>query len=119
MEIYKKETMCAIFLFLLLLMISSFRKTRNNILFGDFCRTNTDIHGLVDGVIPKRLNLILKTSSEIHVPRVEAGVCRVPSRNFKGLCMSDTNCANVCIGEGFTGGDCDGLRRRCLCQKPC
>ncbi|OAY71173.1 Defensin-like protein [Ananas comosus] len=56
---------------------------------------------------------------EIQVPRVEAGVCRVPSRNFKGLCMSDTNCANVCIGEGFTGGDCDGLRRRCLCQKPC
>nr|CAD1820557.1 unnamed protein product [Ananas comosus var. bracteatus] len=104
MEIYKKETMCAIFLFLLLLMISSFRKTRNNILFDDFCRTNRDIYGLVDG---------------IQVPRVEAGVCRVPSRNFKGPCMSDTNCANVCIGEGFTGGDCDGLRRRCLCQKPC
>ncbi|KAF2296721.1 hypothetical protein GH714_001448 [Hevea brasiliensis] len=31
---------------------------------------------------------------------------RSQSHKFKGICLSDTNCASVCKTEGFTGGDC-------------
>nr|UYE91509.1 defensin 4 [Zingiber officinale] len=41
--------------------------------------------------------------------------CKTPSRTFKGLCVSDSNCAQVCRSEGFPGGDCHGVRRRCMC----
>ncbi|XP_045833261.1 defensin Ec-AMP-D1-like isoform X1 [Trifolium pratense] len=49
----------------------------------------------------------------------EARICESPSHAFKGVCMSDTNCASVCLTEGFSGGHCVGLRRRCFCTKPC
>ncbi|CAL5197289.1 unnamed protein product [Lathyrus oleraceus] len=45
--------------------------------------------------------------------------CESPSQKFKGVCLSDRNCASVCQTEGFTGGDCKGLRQRCFCTKPC
>ncbi|KAI3816413.1 hypothetical protein L1987_16109 [Smallanthus sonchifolius] len=50
---------------------------------------------------------------------VEGRTCQSQSNKFKGTCLSDTNCANVCHSEGFPGGDCIGLRRRCFCTKPC
>nr|BAH29762.1 defensin-like cystein-rich peptide [Torenia fournieri] len=46
-------------------------------------------------------------------------LCRSPSQKFKGPCFSDSNCQSVCEGEGFTGGECEGFRRRCFCSKPC
>ncbi|AET03455.1 putative defensin, plant [Medicago truncatula] len=49
----------------------------------------------------------------------EARTCETPSNNFKGLCVSDTNCASVCQTEGFPGGHCEGFRQRCFCTKPC
>lgn len=49
----------------------------------------------------------------------EARTCDSQSNRFKGLCVSDTNCANVCQGEGFPGGHCRGFRQRCFCTKPC
>ncbi|XP_054804942.1 defensin-like protein 1 [Prosopis cineraria] len=45
--------------------------------------------------------------------------CQVPSKRFKGLCMSDHNCANVCRTEGHSSGECEGARRRCLCSINC
>ncbi|MQL77610.1 hypothetical protein Taro_010021 [Colocasia esculenta] len=48
-----------------------------------------------------------------------ARVCQFPSSGFKGICVSDTICAQVCIHEGYGGGQCERLRRRCLCQKKC
>nr|CAH58740.1 defensin [Plantago major] len=49
----------------------------------------------------------------------EARKCRSASHRFKGTCLSDTNCASVCKTEGFPGGDCKGLRRRCFCETHC
>ncbi|KAL6505853.1 hypothetical protein OROHE_023232 [Orobanche hederae] len=51
----------------------------------------------------------------------EARTCESQSKNFKGVCVSNTNCANVCKneGQGFTGGHCRGVRRRCFCTKNC
>ncbi|MQM04275.1 hypothetical protein Taro_037062 [Colocasia esculenta] len=49
----------------------------------------------------------------------EARTCESQSHKFKGTCLSETNCANVCKTEGFHGGDCRGLRRRCFCTKTC
>ncbi|PWA96134.1 Defensin SD2 [Artemisia annua] len=50
---------------------------------------------------------------------VEGRTCLSQSHKFKGPCVSDTNCASVCKTEGFPGGDCQGLRRRCFCTKHC
>nr|XP_011462172.1 PREDICTED: uncharacterized protein LOC105350880 [Fragaria vesca subsp. vesca] len=49
----------------------------------------------------------------------DARKCESLSHNFNGLCLSESNCASVCATEGFTGGDCRGLRRRCFCTKQC
>ncbi|XP_073018160.1 defensin J1-2-like [Primulina eburnea] len=49
----------------------------------------------------------------------EARTCESKSHRFKGACVSRTNCASVCITEGFHGGRCRGFRRRCFCTKHC
>ncbi|KAL4319674.1 hypothetical protein GQ457_18G014820 [Hibiscus cannabinus] len=46
-------------------------------------------------------------------------ICERPSNKFKGLCMSDLDCETLCTSEGFTDGECQGFRRRCICKKPC
>nr|GMD78909.1 defensin-like protein P322 [Ipomoea batatas]GMD82792.1 defensin-like protein P322 [Ipomoea batatas] len=38
----------------------------------------------------------------------EARSCESPSGKFKGTCSQDTNCATVCMTEGFSGGSCKG-----------
>lgn len=47
--------------------------------------------------------------------------CESPSEEFKGVCISDTNCGAVCRTEGFESGRCRGLllNRRCICIKHC
>ncbi|CAH2047847.1 unnamed protein product [Thlaspi arvense] len=50
---------------------------------------------------------------------VEARVCESSSQLFNGPCLSTTNCASICHSEGFTDGDCQGFRRRCICNRPC
>jgi len=50
---------------------------------------------------------------------VEARKCVSQSHSFRGLCLSDQNCATVCLTEGFTEGYCRGFRQRCFCYKPC
>ncbi|XP_028947369.1 defensin-like protein 4 [Malus sylvestris] len=45
--------------------------------------------------------------------------CEAASGKFKGLCFSSTNCKNTCKVEKFTGGQCQGFRRRCMCNKKC
>ncbi|KAF3791213.1 hypothetical protein EJ110_NYTH07666 [Nymphaea thermarum] len=51
------------------------------------------------------------------IARAEDAVCYAASGNFHGLCFSSSNCANVCQGEGFPGGDCHLLA--CRCSRPC
>ncbi|KAJ9554129.1 hypothetical protein OSB04_018174 [Centaurea solstitialis] len=54
------------------------------------------------------------------VVEVEGRTCESKSHKFKGTCLSDTNCGNVCKNEGsFSGGKCRGFRRRCFCTKHC
>ena len=49
----------------------------------------------------------------------EARDCEFPSDKFKGMCFNDRNCGDICETEGFSGGNCKGFRRRCICTKPC
>ncbi|KAL1556040.1 defensin J1-2-like [Salvia divinorum] len=49
----------------------------------------------------------------------EAAICSAPSKLFRGLCFSNSNCSSICEKEGFLSGYCNGLRRMCICQKDC
>ncbi|KAF7834091.1 defensin Ec-AMP-D2-like [Senna tora] len=60
-----------------------------------------------------------KSHTEEMVMQGEARHCESKSHRFKGMCMSDHNCASVCLVEGFTGGKCRGFRHRCFCTKVC
>ncbi|KAF3775805.1 Defensin-like protein 4 [Nymphaea thermarum] len=70
-------------------------------------------------LLPAFLLLALLLLAFGRVEKAEARLCSSPSKRFRGLCFSDRNCANVCHTEGFPGGDCQGFRRRCMCQTPC
>ncbi|KAL4383759.1 hypothetical protein GQ457_15G014570 [Hibiscus cannabinus] len=53
---------------------------------------------------------------------VEAGEdkhCKTASIKFRGMCFSSRNCESVCMTEGNKGGECEGFRRRCICNTPC
>ncbi|KAF7094543.1 hypothetical protein CFC21_096844 [Triticum aestivum] len=62
--------------------------------------------------------LLVATGFQGAVQVVLARECRSESKKFVGLCVSDTNCASVCLTERFPGGKCDGYRR-CFCTKDC
>ncbi|KAL8160929.1 hypothetical protein V2J09_012418 [Rumex salicifolius] len=49
----------------------------------------------------------------------EARYCSGASERFRGVCVSKRNCNAVCETEGYAGGECKGLRRRCMCTRPC
>ena len=50
---------------------------------------------------------------------VKGKVCTYKSEKFRGICLSDIKCTDVCKKEGFEGGDCEGVRRRCYCYNQC
>ncbi|KAL4312235.1 hypothetical protein GQ457_01G010910 [Hibiscus cannabinus] len=53
---------------------------------------------------------------------VEAGEdqhCKTASLKFRGVCFSNSNCESVCKTEGNKGGECEGVRRRCICHTSC
>ncbi|TKY60497.1 Defensin protein 4 [Spatholobus suberectus] len=63
--------------------------------------------------------LFLVLAADVAVKTAEARDCSSKSHGFKGACFSDTNCAQVCRNEGFTGGKCTGFRHRCFCTRIC
>ncbi|KAL7111164.1 hypothetical protein ACP275_05G070600 [Erythranthe tilingii] len=46
-------------------------------------------------------------------------ICESKSATYKGVCVLDMTCKLACLNEGFADGDCEGVRRRCMCRKPC
>ncbi|KAI4976085.1 hypothetical protein ZWY2020_049692 [Hordeum vulgare] len=65
------------------------------------------------------LLLLAATEFQGAVQVALARECRSDSRKFVGLCVSDTNCASVCLTERFPEGKCDGIRKRCVCTMNC
>ncbi|XP_061991973.1 defensin Ec-AMP-D2-like [Rosa rugosa] len=63
--------------------------------------------------------LLVATGMGPNAMVAEARTCETLSHKFKGTCVRESNCASVCQTEGFSGGDCRGLRRRCFCTKHC
>ncbi|KAK9935662.1 hypothetical protein M0R45_022752 [Rubus argutus] len=63
--------------------------------------------------------LLLATGMGPNAMVAEARTCETLSHKFKGTCLRESNCGSVCQTEGFTGGNCRGLRRRCFCTKHC
>ncbi|XP_004509604.1 defensin-like protein 1 [Cicer arietinum] len=63
--------------------------------------------------------LLLVATEMGPIKVAEARICDSQSNTFKGPCVIDHSCAIVCQTEGFTGGQCEGLRRICFCTKPC
>ncbi|QCD84912.1 Knottin [Vigna unguiculata] len=61
----------------------------------------------------------LLVAEDVSVKRTEATLCTVPSKTFKYLCFSDTQCDSVCKTEGFDSGKCEGVLHRCMCTKNC
>ncbi|KAL9668143.1 hypothetical protein QQ045_002518 [Rhodiola kirilowii] len=69
------------------------------------------------------LLIFLGASQEKSVMMAEAKprqrVCQSASHGYHGPCLRNHNCALVCRNEGFSGGECNGFRRRCFCTKLC
>ncbi|NP_001392685.1 defensin Ec-AMP-D1 precursor [Elaeis guineensis] len=65
------------------------------------------------------LLLFLLMPSEMGTKVAEARTCESQSHKFQGTCLRESNCANVCQTEGFQGGVCRGVRRRCFCTRLC
>ncbi|KAJ0968888.1 hypothetical protein J5N97_021855 [Dioscorea zingiberensis] len=65
------------------------------------------------------LIMLLFTAQEMGMSTVEARTCESQSHKYKGPCLRESNCANVCASEGFHGGKCEGFRRRCFCTRHC
>ncbi|OEL21785.1 hypothetical protein BAE44_0017196 [Dichanthelium oligosanthes] len=67
------------------------------------------------------LGLLLLVATDVGGPVAvaEARTCQSQSHRFRGLCVRDPNCANVCRTEGFPDGKCRGFRRRCFCTTHC
>ncbi|CAL4886578.1 unnamed protein product [Urochloa decumbens] len=71
---------------------------------------------------PVLVLLLLLVATEMGPATVaEARSCLSQSHHFKGLCLSSSNCANVCHGERFPGGECktEGGTRKCFCKRNC
>ncbi|THU74734.1 hypothetical protein C4D60_Mb04t36530 [Musa balbisiana] len=60
-----------------------------------------------------------REKKEEEMVAVEGRTCESASTRFKGTCVRSSNCASICQGEGFPDGKCEGVRRRCMCRKPC
>ncbi|KAE9603078.1 putative oxidoreductase [Lupinus albus] len=46
----------------------------------------------------------------------EARTCKFKSQRYRGSCHRNTNCATICVGEGFTVGKCHGFLFKCWCK---
>ncbi|XP_060965056.1 defensin Ec-AMP-D1-like [Cannabis sativa] len=67
------------------------------------------------GMLLLLLFVLLASNYEV----VEGRVCESRSERFFGKCTTDSGCTSTCRTEGFAGGRCTGLRRRCFCSKIC
>ena len=56
---------------------------------------------------------------EEEVIQAEATICNAESNSYTGMCWIHRNCQIACEKNGFLDGNCHGLRRKCICTKPC
>nr|ACV84381.1 defensin precursor [Triticum turgidum subsp. durum] len=70
------------------------------------------------------LLLVLLVATEMGATTTkvaEARDCVSQSHNFKGACLSSSNCPAVCRTENFPDGECHTphFERKCFCKRPC
>ncbi|KAI7982214.1 hypothetical protein LOK49_LG15G02623 [Camellia lanceoleosa] len=64
-----------------------------------------------------RLLLLLLASETVM--QIEATICNAQSISFRGMCFVKRNCEIACEKDGFEAGGCHGIKRQCICTKPC
>ncbi|KAA3468170.1 defensin Ec-AMP-D1-like [Gossypium australe] len=66
------------------------------------------------------LLMLVLITTEIGTMALEDRICQSRSTEYRGMCLFDANCDNICKTEpGFTGGHCHSFFRSCYCTKPC
>ncbi|XP_048548726.1 defensin-like protein CAL1 [Triticum urartu] len=70
------------------------------------------------------LLLVLLVATEMGATTTkvaEARDCVSQSHNFKGACLSSSNCAAVCRTDNFPDGECHTphFERKCFCKRLC
>ncbi|KAK3042656.1 hypothetical protein RJ639_000908 [Escallonia herrerae] len=71
-------------------------------------------------LLPYSLSLrvcTFKYVQEASKTGVEARSCELRMHGLKGRCLTDHDCGLVCRREGFSTGQCQGLRRHCFCTR--
>ncbi|CAH2045769.1 unnamed protein product [Thlaspi arvense] len=77
---------------------------------------------LVSAVFISLMLLVATATERSPAPVVEEPrTCNTQSKYFDGgICLNSNHCAIICRHfEGFEGGHCRGLVRRCYCTKHC
>ncbi|TYH29854.1 hypothetical protein ES288_A01G045800v1 [Gossypium darwinii] len=66
------------------------------------------------------LMLVLLTIEIETMAEEEHRIYESKSSEYRGVCLLDANCDNICKAEPIlTGGHCHGFFHNCYCTKPC
>ncbi|RAL48086.1 hypothetical protein DM860_017877 [Cuscuta australis] len=63
--------------------------------------------------------MMLLSTNEVGIKVAEGKLCHYRSQRWTGPCVLGHDCHKSCLGQGFAGGECHGLRHLCYCYKNC